>query len=404
MAKVLGAMVGRPVRPDELGYPDASPEAVDTTLEYPKTVADSITALTQLTRYELSGTHAAAKLLVVPDAWAALLVKAMYGSDGESVAPAEPVDLSPVHVEEVRHATEMFSTFDHRYGGGQSKPLVAKYLESAVLPLISRVSPTTPVGREYFQAVASLTLRAGWTAYDIGEHARAQRFLYQAYRLARAAGDKPFSGHVLACMSHQANFLGHYEHAAHLARAAVHHGSAGQATPTVMAMFHAMEARAVASQGNEAETTAALTAAEGWLGKSQPANDPDWIWFFDPAELHAEFAHCFRDLGNASLANQHAASSIAESKDVFVRSLSFCRSVLATSHLLADDLDSALAIASDVVDTAAHLKSYRVVSYLNEFRQRLSGFESAATRSFDDYFASKMGSEGSPLARSIVIP
>ena len=379
--------------------------AVSTTLSYPRTVGDSITALTQLTHDELNPTDTAAKILVVPEAWASLLVKAAYGKDEEAPAPADPVALSVEHVQQVHDATEMFSTFDHRYGGGQSKPLVAQYLQTAVLPLLPQVSPAHAVGREYFKAVASLTLRAGWTAYDIGEHGYAQQYLYQAYRLSRAAGDRAFSGHVLACMSHQANFLGFYEDATYLARAAVHHGTTGGATPTTMALFHAMEARALASQGNEPEATAALIAAERWLGQSRPANDPAWVWFFDAAELHAEFAHCFRDLGNAELAHTHAAASITESKDVFVRSLSFCRSVLATSHLLANDLDQALEVATGVIDTAAHLNSYRVVSYLNEFRQRLTtGFNSPAIDVFDDYFRTKLGSESSPVPGRIIVP
>lgn len=404
MVKVLSEKLGRPLTLDDIGYARVAPESADSTLAYPETIGDSITALTQLTDYELSHTDRAAKLLVVPEAWSSLLVKAMYGDDRESVGPTEPVQLSAADVQEVHDATEMFSTFDHRYGGGQSKPLVAKYLQSAVLPLIPRVSQDNQLGRDYFQAVASLTLRAGWTAYDIGEHAVAQRFLYQAYRLARAARDKAFAGHVMACMSHQANFLGHFENAVHLARGASH-GAQGAATPTAMAMFHAMEGRALASQGNERDATSALSTAENWLGNSDPANDPDWIWFFDEAELHAEFAHCFRDLGNADKANQHAATSIEVSKDEFVRSLSFCRSVLATSHLLAGELDQAVHVASEVVDAAAHLKSYRVISYLNDFRQQLSErSDSAATRSFDEHFSEKLTSERSPLSGRIIIP
>lgn len=404
MAKVLSQLLGRPLTLDDIGYARVAPESADSTLTYPETIGDSITALTQLTDHELNQADKAAKLLVVPEAWAALLVKAMYGEERSSEPPAEPVQLSQAHIQEVHDATEMFSTFDHRYGGGQSKPLVAQYIKTGVLPVMPRVSAESPIGREYFRAVASLTLRAGWTAYDIGDHGVAQRFLYQAYRLARAAGDRAFAGHVQACLSHQANFLGYFTDAVHLARAAVH-GATGSATPTAMSQFHAMAGRALASQGNEREATSALLAAEDWLNKSEPDNDPDWIWFFDQAELHAEFAHCFRDLGNSEMANHHAATSIDVSKDEFVRSLSFCRSVLATSHLLANDLDQAVHVAMGVVDTAAHLKSYRVVSYLNEFRQKLGEqASSSAGRTFDEYFAEKFNLEGSPLAGRILIP
>ncbi|QWF79769.1 hypothetical protein [Amycolatopsis sp. CA-230715] len=405
IAKVLGNLLGRPLTSADIGYPEApAAEGTDSTLEYPTTIGDSITALAHLTDHELKRDTTAAKLLVVPEAWSSLLVKAMYGQDADDAAVVEPVHVSASSVQEVRDATEMFSTFDHRYGGGQSKPLVAQFLQTAVLPVIPRVSPDTQVGRDYFQAVASLTLRAGWTAYDIGDHAVAQRFLYQAYRLARAGRDRAFAGHVLACMSHQANFLGHYEHAVHLARAAIHNAS-GYATPTSMAMFHAYVARGLASMGNERETTDALSTAEDFLNRRQPENDPDWNWFFDSAELHAEFAHCFRDLGNSAKASEHASASIAESKETFVRSLSFCNSVLATSHLLANDLDHAVEVAMGVVDSAVNLKSYRVVSYLADFKRNLGEMpDSAARKRFDDYYADKLTSEHSPIAGRIIVP
>jgi hypothetical protein len=85
----------------------------------------------------------------------------------------------------------------------------------------------------------------------------AQRHLTQAFRIAHAAGDKALCGRILAGISHQANFLGHYQTAVDLATAA-HHGAKGFTTPTTMALFLAMKARAHASLGQEAEATATL--------------------------------------------------------------------------------------------------------------------------------------------------
>jgi hypothetical protein len=313
---------------------------------------------------------------------------------------ARPMPITTNHVDAVRDATTMLATFDYKYGGGRPLPLVARFLDIEVMPHLADVSPADPVGREYFREVAALTRLAGWTAYDMGAHGLAQRYLFQAFRLAKAAGDKPLCGRILAGMSHQANFLGQHERAADLARAA-YQGARGHATPTTMALFHAMEARALANLGQEAETTAALMEAERWHSQGNPSNDPRWIHYFDAAELHAEFAHCFRDLDRPELANQHAATSIRESSSLFVRSLSFCRTVLATSHLQNGELDEALAVALDVVDTAATLKSYRVLSYLEDFRQRVStthGHDSAV-REFNGHIATRLPSMDPPASR-----
>jgi tetratricopeptide (TPR) repeat protein len=400
--KVLGLQLGRPVSLDDVGYGDVAPAGADATLEYPETIGAAVTALTQLANYELRQDDSGKRLHVVPEAWDGLLVKWMFGSDSEPSQPVEPRPIHEMDVHAVRDATEMFGNFDYRYGGGRPKPLVARYLETDVLPLIPYVSPHTALGQEYFREVAALTRLAGWTAYDIGHHALAQRYLYQAFRLARAGGDKALCGRILAGMSHQANFLGHYERAVHLARAAAQ-GAQSQATPTTMALFHAMEARALASQGNSGETATALTTAEAWMARSQPENDPSWIKYFDRAELHAEFAHCFRDLGDSDLAAHHAQASINESENMYVRSLSFCRTVLATAHLQANELDEALTVARGVVDTAAELKSFRVLSYVEDFQNRLAvKINESSVREFSEYAAGKLPSKGLPVSGTLV--
>lgn len=399
MAKVLSRELGRPVTLADLGYDEAVPnDADDQTLDHATSLSDALIALASL-----AGRGDSKSLLVVPEAWDDLIARWTFGSQTAPTSVPEPRPVSEVDVCAVRDARQMFANFDYRYGGGRPRPLVAGYLETDVLPVIRHVSPDDPIGRAYFREVAALTRLAGWTAYDIGEHGHAQRYLYQAFRLARAAGDKALCARVLAGMSHQANFLGHFDRAVHLARAAAH-GAKGHATPTVMALVHAMAARALASLGNEAETVQELSAAESWMSLSDPTNDPDWIRYFDRAELHAEFAHCFRDLGQSDAAAEHAAASIKTSEQFYVRSLSFCRTVLATAHLQAGELEQALDTARGVVDTAADLRSFRVVSYLDTFRKELDQRPaSTAGREFTEYLALKMHSKDMPLSGRLLI-
>lgn len=403
LVKVLSHALGRPLTLGDIGYGEALAQGVDTTLEYPETVAAAAVSLTQLTSYQLGNDGALPNLYVVPEAWDSLLAKWTYGGDSEPWRPEAPREITNIDVEVVRDATKMFGDFDYRYGGGRPKPLVAQFLETHVLSLLPHVSPETPLGREYFGAVAGMTRLAGWTAYDLGEHALAQRYLHLGFRIARAAGDKPLCGRILAGMSHQANFLGQFDRAVHLARAAAY-GARNHATATTMALFHAMEARALASQGNKPETATALSAAEEWMLRSSPDEDPDWIRYFDRAELHAEAAHCFRDLGDPELAVVHAGASIEASETIYVRSLSFCRTVLATGHLLANELDEALRIAKGVVDTAAELRSFRVVSYLNDFRDRLGSHTGErAVQEFADYAEQKLPSKNAPETRKLIV-
>ncbi len=245
IARALAEKLGRRVPLDEIGYGDTA-AGPDVGLEYPADVAASVTALGQLTHSDLHDA-AVSGLEVVPDAWSRLLVRWLVDSDHEqSRPPADPRLVTATDVDAIRDATMMFGNYDYKFGGGRPKPLVAKFLEIEVLPHLPHVSLTNPVGREYFREVAALTRLAGWTAYDAGAHGQAQRYLTQAFRLAKAVGDKALCGRILAGMSHQANFLGHHQLAVDLATAA-HQGARGYTTPTLVALFLVMKARAHAS-------------------------------------------------------------------------------------------------------------------------------------------------------------
>jgi hypothetical protein len=404
IARALGDMLGRAVPLSEIGYADPAADADGVGLDYPEEVAQSVAALGAITDLELRRPNRVAPLLVVPEAWSGLVVRWLMDGDHEqSRPPAAPRAVTVTDVEAVRAATEMFSTYDYKFGGGRPKSMVASFLDAEVMPHISHVSPEDPVGREYFREVAALTRLAGWTAYDTGAHGLAQRYLTQAFRLAKAARDKALCGRILAGMSHQANFLGHHQRAADLARAA-YKGANGFATPTAMGLFHAMEARALAAMGKEADTTAALITAERWHSQGNRDNDPDWIRYFDFAELQAEFAHCYRDLGNAELASQHAEVSLREAGSIYVRSTSFVRAVLCTAHLLRGDIEQAIHEARTVVDIAGQLKSYRVVSYLDTFRTRLDVHASnPLVKEFLEFTAHIAQSEHAPVTKRLIV-
>ena len=197
----------------------------------------------------------------------------------------------------VRAATEMFSGYDYRFGGGRSRLLIAQVLDAEVLPTLRQVTPGSQAVAEYLSEVGAMLRLAAWTAYDIGEHGLAQAYFAQALRLAKAASNRLLGGRILAGMSHQANFLGYFGRAVELARAA-REGFRGQGTPTAMALSWAMEARAQASLKRQRECLHAIGQAEHCLARSDPKNEPPWLRYFDDAELHAEIAHCYRDLGD----------------------------------------------------------------------------------------------------------
>jgi ATP/maltotriose-dependent transcriptional regulator MalT len=229
---------------------------------------------------------------------------------------------------------------------------------------------TESVGRALFSTVAEATLLAAWMSYDACHHGLAQRYFLQALRFAQDAGDRQLAGSILSAMSHQATFLGHYTQAATLARAA-RMGITGVATPTLMAQFHAMEARALARSGDKQTSEHALSEAARFLDSRNAGDEPEWITYFDEAELAAEAAHSFRDVRRARQAVEHASNAMSGSH---VRSDFFVTMVLADAHLQAGHIDEACRVALDALDLGEQLRSARCVSYLRDFRTALAPY------------------------------
>jgi tetratricopeptide (TPR) repeat protein len=399
IAEALSVKLGVPVTVSDIGM-DYADGAISAAAAYPERFGDGVAVLGQLVRHDLAQPPSVAERPVDPDAWRELVARWFTDPDDEP-GPLLSHGLTAGDVDLVSVATEMFSGLDYRFGGGRPRLLVAHVLDTEILPTLGRITPGLPLASEYLSEVGALLRLGAWTAYDVGCHWLAQSYFTQALRIARAAGNRILGGRIFAGMSHQANYLGHFQRAVELARAA-HEGFRGQGTPTAMAVAWAMEARAQASLHRERECAYAISEAERWFALRDPASEPSWLRYFDDAELHAEIAHCYRDLGYPAKACRHAELSIASSEDLYVRSLSFCRVVLATGHLLDGDLDQATAIAAGVVDTAAdQLRSSRVLAYLGDFRERLTPYQDARpAREFEGYLAERLRRDGRPPAAS----
>ncbi|MFJ8026320.1 hypothetical protein [Streptomyces sp. NPDC096311] len=274
----------------------------------------------------------------------------------------------------IKTTADMFAQLDDQFGGDHARHAIIQYLSNDVLPML-RGKYTEQVGRALYSTVAEATLLAGWMSYDSCHHGLAQRYFLQALRLAQDANDRRLAGSILSAMSHQATFLGQYTHGATLARAALM-GISPVATPTLRAQFHAMEARALARTGDVTACEAALSAATRSLESRNSDDEPEWISYFDEAELAAEAAHCFRDVNSARQAVAHAENAMSGNH---VRSDFFATMVLADAHLRAGDVEEACRVVLDALDLGEQLKSARCVSYLAEFRENLAATSGSVT-------------------------
>ncbi|OPC81929.1 hypothetical protein B4N89_14155 [Embleya scabrispora] len=374
--ELLVKVYGQPAHRLGLADAPAAPEAPGTV--YPSTPTDGIEALAALWRADLAPDSDMQALAPDPTAWnAAPLAWLVSGQQEQLPNSRTQTQVGVSDVEAVRATVDVYADLDNRFGGGHGRRALIQYLDGDVAELLTARS-TEPVGRALFGTVAEATLLAGWMSYDSGHHGLAQRYFIQALRLAQAAADRRLAGSVLSAMSHQATYLGRFTEAANLARAA-QLGTTGHATPTLTAQFLAMEARALSRVGDHAGCHTALTRATTIFERTNPGEDPEWIGYFDQAELSAELGHCFRDMHQAQQATTYAELCLGGTDGRYVRSDFFATMVLAEAHLTAGEPELACRSALTALRLGRQLKSARCVTYLSEFRTKLAVFATSAS-------------------------
>jgi hypothetical protein len=264
----------------------------------------------------------------------------------------------------IRATIRYLMDLDFQFGGGHMRKMLLVYWNTEIVPAL-RQRHTAGIRRDIMSAAGDAAELLGWSAYDAGRHGAAQRYFVQGLRLAREANDRLMGGHLLADLSHQANYLGNFSEAIQFARAA-QASATGSASSTVSAMFLAMEARALASIGDARACAAVLHRAEQALGQGNPSEDPEWISYFDAWELAGEAAHCFRDLGQSRETQRFVAQAVDPIRTP-PRTRAFIDMVSAAGSLHAGDLDQAISIATDALTRAGSLQSIRYIRYVADF-------------------------------------
>lgn len=359
---VAPAAVVPPPRPRSL--------AVDEGTDYPASVTRAVSVLESLALGDKADSPALVAAGWDPVPVPKVITGYMYGGSAWSEAVSE-ASLSPAQVppaaaaQTIRDTVRTLMALDFRHGGGHVRTMLLTYARHDIVPLLRQYHPD-PVRRDLFSAAAEVAQLLAWSAYDSGRHGIAQRYFTQALRLTDEGGDRALGGRLLANMSHQANYLGDYGLAVQLARSAQDAGR-GRATPTVQAMCMAMEARALASLGDSRGCAQALHRAEAEFARRVPGADPEWIAYFDEAELAGEGAHCARDLGHPREITEFAARALDPSTPP--RTRAFINMVIAAGSLKAGQLDEALALAASAVEVAGPLQSARARRYITDFQE-----------------------------------
>lgn len=369
-AEVLSAKLGRLITPGDLGFlgPPRTPAAQP--INYPSTVPDVLSVLEGLADERADAPTIDHLPVTDADLSSAVLSWMIGRPDGVQADRPAHQRIGMRDVRAIRDAAGMFMQLDFKYGGGHGHKALRHYFRHEVLPLLG-ASYSEKVGTALFGAASEVSQLLAWTAYDTGNHRLAHRYLTSTLRLSQVIDDRMFGARILGNLSHQANYLGNHAQAIQLARAAVE-GAKGRATPRAMALNSAMEARALSNAGDPIAAGRAMNEAERYFERADGAEDPQWLGYFDSAELMGEISHCFRDLKMRRESIQAAQRAVDDTDPKYARTLGFCRMVLAQSHLLNGELEAAVTTASLAVDGGDSLQSSRFQRYVTDFQAEVS--------------------------------
>jgi hypothetical protein len=136
------------------------------------------------------------------------------------------------------------------------------------------------------------------------------------------------------------------------------------------------EARAYAKAGDAASCGRALNEAERRLDATTPGTaEPDWIYFFDEAELDAQAAACWVDLRQPAKARTLIDNALSSMNPRYVRDRTIYHVRSAEAHLHADELELACGDLHTAADLAGQTGSVRSIHTIRNARDGMSRYD-----------------------------
>ncbi len=307
----------------------------------------------------------------------------------DDIARPSATPLRSEVVDQVDLITAGLRRMDDHLGGGSLLGVVRAHARY-VADLIEHRRYGDAVGRRLHASCGELLRLAGWLSFDSGQHAHAQRFWVAGLHAAHSAGDRALGANILGFMSCQAKDLGQYREAVNLAEAA-RRGYPG-ATPKVAAILDLRAAEAYANDRDPAACRIAIDSAFDRIGADGASyGAPDWCYWLDEAQAHAQAGYCYVRLQDWGRARTHLRSALRLQDSQFSREAALRRVLLATTYVRQEqpDIDQAAALGTQAVQSlTGEVDSTRCVGHLGCLADQLGPYRRhAAVREFQDQAA-----------------
>ncbi|MFE7131395.1 tetratricopeptide repeat protein [Streptomyces sp. NPDC057638] len=294
-------------------------------------------------------------------------------------APEGAVRVGQGEVHAIGEMVKVLGDSAAEYGGGHVRHLAIGYLTHNVGPwLEGRYTETT--GRQLYAATSRLSHLIGWMSHDhtdtSGTTATARAYYTHAYRLADEADDPELAATALRGLAVQAMDLGprHHPTALALAEKCVEHAR-HISDPRVSAYYQSTLAEAAALDGDH--RLAARSLAHSQTSIERTADTPtgtSWASHFTIGRWAHASGMILARMGDLPAAQTQLHQALAVHGLDRRRSRAHVLGHLGTLHLRQGDLDGALTVWTEFLDTADGVHSTRIRDTAEEIRLRLTRY------------------------------
>jgi hypothetical protein len=238
--------------------------------------------------------------------------------------------------------------------------------------------------RPLHRAVAQLAHTCGYSAFDIGNHAKARSFFAFALSCAQRSGDGQTEAYILSSMVRQAISLGLLENGLAFAEQGL--AATDRLTATERAMLHAVKSRCLAAAGDVPGAIQASNEADSYFEQSSPAADPPWMRYYDQAQHYGDTGTAMLNLAvlghDRSETRARMMVAFKERRDIYPRSRAMAQIKLATLSMATGDPHEAIAIGTDALSAIKSIRSNQIRDSLKTLNRYAAKRNDLAVRTF----------------------
>jgi hypothetical protein len=187
----------------------------------------------------------------------------------------------------------------------------------------------------------------------------AQRYFFDALRLAKASGDRGFGGYIVALLANQSMCLGRYRQVVQYAETGLR-GARGCLSSALVSDLHTLQAKAYARMGDRAGCHGQMRRAEAVAGQIRASEEPPETGYVQPGLVEVQHAEALRQLGDLVPAQSYAREALRTAGGSHLRSQVHRFATLAMVLAAGRDAEATLAAAMEMLDRARGMESRRV--------------------------------------------